>query len=166
MRRISVRSRFDHRHSPLSPARRSENLVKVAKYILIIPQNILYLNNSHLLNKHFSTPKKQLLLKLAFPTHLWNSLINSIPTIWLDKIIQGNQNHFQPEEPPALPHYELPDQITKGDIYQYLADGRLQYYRFQDPLLENGIIVKDGRPRRPNTYDPTHPQGYIYPFLH
>ena len=115
------------------------------------------LNNSHLLNRHFSTPKKQ----LTFPTHLWNSLINSIPTIWLDTITQGNQNQFQPEEFLVLPHYELPDQITKGDIYQYLADGRLQYYRFQDPLLENGIIIKDGHPRRPNTYDPTHPQGHI-----
>jgi len=113
--------------------------------------------NAHTLNSQFSTPKKQ----LTFPTHLWLSLINSIPQTWINTIINGNQNHFHPNEFLLLPNFDLPDRITKGDVYQYLADGRLQYYRFQDPLQETGIIIKDGLPRRPNQYDHTHPHGYI-----
>ena len=44
------------------------------------------LTTSHLLNSKFSTPKKQINIPIA----QWISLIDSIPPLWMNRILQGN----------------------------------------------------------------------------
>ena len=105
------------------------------------------LTTSHLLNSKFSTPKKQINIPIA----QWISLIDSIPPLWMNRILQGNQT-FIPGEFLAYPALLNPDKISTSDVYQYLSDGTLQYFRFIDPPSD-GVIQKSGIPYFPGDLD-------------
>jgi hypothetical protein len=106
------------------------------------------LTTVHLLNQKFSTPKKQINIAIA----QWTSLINSIPPLWMNRILQGNQA-FIPGEFLLHPDSENPHKISTSDVYQYLSDGTLQYYIFLDPTKKDGIIQKQGIPYSPGDLD-------------
>ena len=69
----------------------------------------------------------------------------------MNRILQGNQT-FIPGEFLAYPALLNPDKISTSDVYQYLSDGTLQYYRFIDPPSD-GVIQKSGIPYFPGDLD-------------
>ena len=107
---------------------------------------------AHLLNTKLTRTNRVPMITLE----TWLALIESIPDEWLDLIIQGNQRPPIPLEFYILPNYEFPHSLTKGDIYQYLPDGKLQYYSFPDPHNTDGVIYKNGRPKYPGQRDRAH----------
>jgi len=107
---------------------------------------------AHMLNTKFSKPHKDLMITLQ----TWLDLIDSIPEEWIKIILQGNQRPPIPFEFYILPNYDSPQSLTQGDIYQYLPDGKLQYYSFPELNSTEGVIYKNGRPKYPGQSDRTH----------
>ena len=115
---------------------------------------------AHLLNTKFARATRIPMITLD----TWLTLIESIPDEWMDTVTQGNQGPPIPLEFYILPNYDFPHSLTKGDIYQYLHDGRLQYYSFPNPDTD-GVIYKNGRPKHPGQRDRAHIYNDI-PFPH
>ena len=95
-----------------------------------------------MLNTKFSKPHKTPMITLQ----TWLDLIESIPEEWIELVVQGNQRPPIPLEFCILPNYDSPHTLNQGDIYEYLPDGKLQYYSFPDPHLSEGVIYKNFRP--------------------
>ena len=107
---------------------------------------------AHMLNNKCSKPNTTPMITLQ----TWLDLIESIPEEWIELVLQGNQRPPIPLEFYILPNYTFPHTLNQGDIYQYLPDGKLQYYSFPDPNLTEGVIYKNGRPKFPGQSDRTH----------